>query len=316
MGVTERHWSTEQARPGEALSYWVEAICEAFLEMKADSPEPADFAASITQHPFGPIDINFADTTSQQVWRTPQAIAGSRKHTYYLLYMREGRLGARQRGREVPVLAGDCVLIDSMEPYSFSFPESNRCLSVQMPRDWLRNWIPEPEKIVATSFAANSGWGRTLASAAGNLAACDYDTLALPRAVVADQLGALLALAAGNEIAGATTHRHTLFHRIRRTLFERLSDPSLGPQSVADAHGISKRYLHLLFAGAGTSFGAELMELRLEQAKRHLDDRRLARIGIAELAWRCGFREPSHFARRFRARYGAAPGAYRKILHS
>jgi AraC-like DNA-binding protein len=107
-----------------------------------------------------------------------------------------------------------------------------------------------------------------------------------------------------------------LFHRIRRTLFERLSDPSLGPQSVADAHGISKRYLHLLFAGAGTSFGAALMELRLEQAKRLLDDRRLARIGIAELAWRCGFREPSHFARRFRARYGGAPGAYRKILHS
>jgi AraC-like DNA-binding protein len=316
MGETERHWSTKKARPGEALSYWVEAICEAFLEMKADSPEPSNFSASITQHPFGPIDLNFADTTSQQVWRTPQAIAGSRKHTYYLLYVREGRLGARQRGRDAAIEPGDCVLIDSMEPYSFSFPETNRCLSIQMPHDWLRNWIPEPEKIVATSFATNSGWGRTLASAAGNLAECDYDSMALPRGVVADQLGALLALAAGNELAGASTHRHAWLHRIRKTLLERLSDPSLDPQSVADLHGISKRYLHLLFAGAGTSFGAALIDLRLERAKQLLDDRRLARVGVAEIAWRCGFREPSHFARRFRARFGSAPDAYRKTLHS
>jgi AraC-like DNA-binding protein len=95
-----------------------------------------------------------------------------------------------------------------------------------------------------------------------------------------------------------------------------MRDPSLDPQAVAEAHGISRRYLHLLFAESGTSFGATLMALRLEQAKHLLDDRRLANVGIAELAWRCGFREPSHFARRFRTRYGAAPDAYRKALHS
>jgi len=316
MGEPLRHWSTEQAKPGEALSYWVDAICEAFLEMKAESPSPEDFSASITQHPFGPVDLNFADTTSQKVWRTPQAIAGSRKHTYYLLYMREGGLHANQRGRDAIVQPGDCALIDSMEPYSFSFPGTNRCLSVQMPHEWLRNWIPEPEKILATPFAANSGWGRTLASAIGNLAECDYDTLALPRGVIADQLGALLALAAGSEITAATTHRLALLRQIRATLLERLADPSLDPQNVADAHSISRRYLHLLFAGAGTSFGATLMEMRLDRAKQLLDDRRLARLGISEIAWRCGFREPSHFARRFRARYGAAPDAYRKTLHA
>ena len=316
MNETVRHWSTGEARPGKALSYWVEAICEAFLEMKADSASPESFAASITQHPFGAIDLNLADTTCQEVWRTPQAIAGSRKRAYYLLYMREGRLNARQRGREAETLPGDCVLIDSMEPYSFSFPDTNRCLSVQMPHDRLRNWIPEPEKILAKAVAATSHWGRTLASAVGNIAECDLDELALPRSVVADQLGALLALAAGRTPAGTTTHRQALLRRIRRTLLERLGNAALDPESVATEHGISKRYLHLLFAGAGMSFGATLMELRLEHAKRLLDDRRLSRVGIHEIAWRCGFTEPSHFARRFRARYGAAPAAYRKAVHS
>lgn len=80
MTNTIRRWSTDQARPGEALAYWIDAICEAFLEMKAGSPEPESFATGITQHPLGPIDLNFADTTSQEVWRTRHAIAGSRKH--------------------------------------------------------------------------------------------------------------------------------------------------------------------------------------------------------------------------------------------
>jgi len=316
MSEASRHWSTGEAPPGKALNYWIEAICEAFLEMKADSPSPENFSARITQHPFGTIDLNFADTTSQEVWRTPQAIGSSSKRAYYLLYMREGRLNARQRGREAATLPGDCVLIDSMEPYSFSFPETNRCLSVQMPHDWLRSWIPEPEKILARAFSATSPWGRTLASAVGNLAECDLDDLALPRSVVADQLGALLALVGGRTPAGATTHRQALLRRIRRSLGERIGDPSLDPGAIAAEHGISKRYLHLLFADGGMSFGATLIELRLEHARRLLDDHRYSRLGIQEIAWRCGFSEPSHFARRFRARYGASPAAYRKSMHS
>src|SRR5690606_2954245 len=167
------------------------------------------------------------------------------------LYMREGRLKAHQRGRDAVVQAGDCVLIDSMQPYSFSFPKTNRCLSVQMPQDWLRNWIPEPEQILAKPLAVNFGWGKTLASAIGSLAESNLEALALPRGIVADQLGALLALAAGNEVGGTTSHRQALLRRIRHTLLERLHDSSLDPQSVAALHGISRRYLHLLFADAG-----------------------------------------------------------------
>lgn len=310
-----RQWSTAEARPGEALAYWIDAICEAFLEMKADSPDRPHFAASIAQYPLGPIDLNFANTTSQEVWRTPHAIAGSRKHTFYLLFIREGHLVARQRGREAVVAPGDCTLIDGMEPYSFSFPETNRCLSVQMPAEWLRNWMPAPDKITAASFANNPGWGRTLASAAANLASCDLDALALPHAAIADQLGALLALASGREVA-APSRRDELLARIRATMRERLHDAALDPSSVAERHGISLRYLHLLFAESGSSFGATLIEQRLEQAKRLLADRRFAALPVSEIAWRCGFREPSHFARRFRTRYGAAPAAYRRTLHS
>ena len=59
-----------------------------------------------------------------------------------------------------------------------------------------------------------------------------------------------------------------------------------------------------------------LMTLRLERAKQFLSDPRFTRESIGEIASRCGFREPSHFARRFRAAFGAAPAAFRRALNA
>jgi transcriptional regulator GlxA family with amidase domain len=52
--------------------------------------------------------------------------------------------------------------------------------------------------------------------------------------------------------------------------------------------------------------------MRLERAQDLLSDANLSRLEIAEVADRCGFADPSHFARRFRQRFGQAPLQFRK----
>lgn len=310
-----RHWSTADAGPGEGLSYWVEAICEAFLEMKADSDAGGDFRGELTQHAFGPIDLNFVSADRQEVWRSRQAIARSRENFFYLLHIRSGRLGVEQQGRSAMIMPGDCTLVDSTAPYCFSFPDIDDILSVQIPRQWLQAWLPEPERLLAQPLTSHSPWGATLASALYNLNPAQLGELALPAGVVADQLAALLALAQGGASAPTTSHQKAILHRLQQSLRERFHDPELDPASLAAEHGLSKRYLHMLFATAGTSFGATVLELRLDHARRLLEDRRQQRLSIAEIAWRCGFTDPSHFARRFRQRFGHAPVAWRQ-LHS
>ncbi len=54
------------------------------------------------------------------------------------------------------------------------------------------------------------------------------------------------------------------------------------------------------------------MRLRLEAARRLLADRRWAALTVTEVAARCGFAEPSHFARRFRLAYGLGPVEFRR----
>jgi AraC-like DNA-binding protein len=104
-----------------------------------------------------------------------------------------------------------------------------------------------------------------------------------------------------------------LLARLRRLLRERFHEPDLDPTTLACAAGISKRHLHGIFANAGTSFGRELNELRLQRGESLLRDASYAARHISEIAYRVGFADPSHFARRFRARYGASPATYRDL---
>jgi AraC-like DNA-binding protein len=49
----------------------------------------------------------------------------------------------------------------------------------------------------------------------------------------------------------------------------------------------------------------------MEFAHRMLSDRRFDNLSVSEIAARCGFLEPSHFARRFRQSFGVGPSGFR-----
>jgi AraC-like DNA-binding protein len=103
-----------------------------------------------------------------------------------------------------------------------------------------------------------------------------------------------------------------LFMRIRDLIKERFADPDFGPSQAASAAGISLRYLQKLFTQRGFTCTEFIYSLRLNQAARLLDRRKLLSIRepISAIAYACGFRDYTHFARQFRHRFGASPGAH------
>jgi AraC-like DNA-binding protein len=92
-----------------------------------------------------------------------------------------------------------------------------------------------------------------------------------------------------------------------------LGDPNLSPSNVAERVGISTRYLHQLFAERGPSFGRWVLAQRLERCHRDLSDPARSHLTVSDLAHRHGFRDPSYFARAFRARNGYSPREFRRI---
>jgi AraC family transcriptional regulator, positive regulator of tynA and feaB len=135
----------------------------------------------------------------------------------------------------------------------------------------------------------------------------------MPRDAIADPIGTLLKLAIGPE-RNVAPQQPILFKQLMRTLQNRLHEAELSPLTVAAEHGICARSVHYAFARAHTTFVERLMELRLARARDMLSNTQLFDLPVAEVAARCGFADPSHFARRFRRRFGQSPLQFRSSL--
>ncbi len=302
------HWSTDAVEPRRALSYWVDTVCDRFLELDIDTPVRTGFQAQLDQTELGPAIVNMIRADVQRVRRTSAKIARTRQSAFMLMQLRAGRVLVRQAGRSTPLYPGECVLIDGRAPYEVECPLPTCSLVLTLPEVWLRRYLEHPEALVPLRVAGG-GWGAALCAAVGSLEIDGCDNLALPPEEVAGHVAALLKLAIAPEPAGAAPR--PLRERVVRALNGRYAEPDLSPAALAGELHMSVRSLHYTFAAAGTTFIEELMRIRLERARELLADGRARELPIAEIAARCGFIDPSHFARRFRRRFGCTPHGYR-----
>ena len=132
-------------------------------------------------------------------------------------------------------------------------------------------------------------------------------------AVLGRQLTELLALTldrtsevtqgAGSSVRAG--HRRRAEEIIRRNL----SDNALSPEKVAEACGISKRYLHELFADVNYTVSQYIREQRLAAARDLLQ---MPNPGqMSDIAYRFGFSDQAQFSRLFKAMFGQTPSGFR-----
>jgi AraC-like DNA-binding protein len=103
----------------------------------------------------------------------------------------------------------------------------------------------------------------------------------------------------------------SLAARVRELLAARLRDGEPEQASIAQALALTERTLQRRLQDEGTTFAALLDEVRLELARMHLGDPKLA---IFEVAFLLGYSEPSAFNRAFRRWTGESPSELRKAL--
>jgi len=307
-----RRWSTDAVNPARRLDYWVGAICEAFLEMDCDSREASAFAGTLTSLPADALSINQVLATTQDVYRTPAAIARSRQHPFYLISQLHSAWHVRQGGHIAHLRPGDAVLVDAAQSYELHFPESVACLSIQMPRAWAGRWLAQLESRAPRVVARDRGWGRPLSALCRLLG--EEPTLAAgyPASLLADQIGAMLSAALEPAVEAPAPASQALAARAEALLRSRLDEVGLSAQSVALALSVSVRTLHRAFASRGATFAGSLRRIRLEHAAQLLAQPRLTHVSVAELGRRSGFAEPSHFVREFRLAWGMTPARWRR----
>jgi AraC-like DNA-binding protein len=125
---------------------------------------------------------------------------------------------------------------------------------------------------------------------------------------------AALALGATGDVAKlAESHgvRAARLHAIKADVRRALGDHDLTVTAIAARHGVTPRYVQMLFEGEGTTFSRFLLYQRLAFAHRMLCDPRFAERTVSTIASEAGFGDLSHFNRDFRRHYGESPSAMR-----
>ena len=231
---------------------------------------------------------------------------------YGALLQIAGRSWLTQNDNTIQIGVGDIGLLDSVRPSTRLSENGAQWLSIYLQRQSL---IPhlgfEPQ-------ACLRGSGETLAARVLRQLVLDgigdEESTAVPvsphmRLALYDLLGAVFA---PSDPWPGSRHPDKLFARIRRVISDGFADPNFGPNEVAAETGISLRYLQKLFTERGSTCSEPIFSLRLDHAARLA--RRRASLGtsqsLSEIAYACGFRDYTHFARKVRRRFGHAPGAH------
>jgi AraC family transcriptional regulator, positive regulator of tynA and feaB len=215
----------------------------------------------------------------------------------------------RTRQSRLSQRCGDVALLDAARPAA-CFANDSRWLRLQLPRQSLISHLGfEPQGGLHARAATPAA--RLLfdlvrdADKADGLAASAADSYM--QLAIYDLIGALFA---PPDPSPVSRHADKLFARIRGVVKDGFADPDFGPREVAVEAGISLRYLQKLFTARGSTCREFIYSLRLDHAARLLHRR--ATLGtsqpLSEIAFASGFRDYTHFARKFRHRFGYSPG--------
>jgi AraC-like DNA-binding protein len=312
-------WSTAGLAPGSRFEHWREACCQhvyALTPQRHALRERLPFAGRMQRHVRGPLDVVDIHCDGHLVQRRPEDISARPSDTCYIYLQLEGRAWFDQRQQRIEVTAGDIVIADPNVAFStgaqdhFDFRlwrlQRARLASLLAGRGGEMPMIKLDRGHGDTALLAS--WLDALLRQHGGLSDAALD-------IAFGTLGALVANSAGlapdlHEQA-RPARRAALLQRALRAIEMRAAEPELDAVVLARELSVSLRSLQQLFENTGCSVHERITQQRLERAHALLLDPSWRRRGITHIGLAAGFSDTSTFYRRFRQRYGVAPGELR-----
>ena len=306
-----QHWSTKIVPASMRFDYWMSIMRTALWPVTDYSTESADFAVELQEAPLGCMSSLLETICAHRSRRTRLDVERTVERSYHLFVSCRSSWGLTHNGLTQELRPGDLVLVGEGE-HETAIPDGFHGVILKCPVSWLNTRLPEPNLLVGRAISRDSRWGRVLSPMVSQLTPEFVAVPPLPHQVLTDQLGALLALTAGES---DRTTMAGLIDKVRSLIRERCAEPQLTAADVAESLNIPVTNLHRLLGGRDTTFGALLLEARLELALPMLGAFSLAHLSIADIGRRAGFSNTQLFERAVRRRAGVTPLQLRPRMH-
>ena len=247
--------------------------------------------------------------------RTRELLADGNDDVIFAMSPTGGNM-VSQVGRELVTGVGDATLFSTADLTSIKSVSMPHCLNISLRRRRLASMVPGLEDRFLRPIPRDTEALQLLKKYIGLFE--DRQSLATPglRHLVVNHVYDLVALALGPthdaaEMANGRGVRAARLNAIKSEILNGLNRREMSIAGLAARHGVSPRYVQMLFESEGSTFSRFLLDKRLERAHRMLSDPLLAAGSISSIAYEAGFSDLSYFNRAFRRRYGETPSDVR-----
>ena len=304
-------FTTDLYPPEERREAWREAMVRLRLPVEAvaeDDGGPASVVSLVS-----PMGMEFSAVSAGA-----QEISGRNRDqpaAIWLAALLEGSAILDDGRSQIAVQPGDIVFGPTGMAAALRLETRFRLLLITAPRVALDHRLVAPRSVRIGHLSAASGLNHVfsglLRGLADTLETLTGDQLRPVELAVTEFLVACLATRRV-EPHSAAAIRGAHLHRVRQTVEILLAEPDLRLGRVAEAAGVSPRYLQKLFAASGESFTHYVRLRRLERCRLDMLSPRYADASISSIAFRWGFNGSAHFSRAFRQQYGLSPRQARR----
>jgi AraC-like DNA-binding protein len=309
-------FSTDDLPAGERLAVWREVLGRVHLRMDVAPLGEAPVHSVIEQHAWSSVSLYFSETNPIEASRTRELV-GDGNDDFRLLCVARSHFQFLSNGTTEDMVDRDAALLFNGAPGTIRYLRPHRVTSIRIRRKNLAAVLPDLDERPIRRVQPTAWPMLRLLT--------DYAELLrragpAPNATISDRIARhlvdLVALAMDpsekiHEITGPQSMREARLATIKADVLANLSEPRISARTIAERHGVSDRYIHLLFEETGQTFGQFVLEHRLKHAIALLTDPKYASMRISEVAFCVGFVEHSTFNRAFRRRFGDTPRGVR-----
>jgi AraC-like DNA-binding protein len=298
----------------------VEAVHAAMMQASApcyvihEDPD-GDVHARMGLWDLGDVTIFTTRASGIRLLRTPRQAKQDAMPVVALSVQQRADGRHEQLARQEIVAPGELMAVDLSAPYDFSWSGDGAAGCIQIPIDQLGLPVDVIRRAVG-NVRRSPLYGLVGQHVAHLVAGADRlgaDPAAPALGAASTELArALLVSAAHTDRISREVLADTLLTRVRAYVRQHLTDPDLRPATIAAAHNVSLRHLYKVCARTDLSLEQWIIRERLRGARDELLRPESRRRSIAVIARAWGFRDPTHFARRFRAEYGTTPTEWRR----
>ena len=312
--VPHREVATDAVPPSDRVAYWEAHNASELIGLKCTSYAAAGLHAHERNFDLGTLRLADVAGNEHVIQRTPDMVRRYPKDSVFAAVVVEGQVFFYQQGRCLTASAGDVLLYSTAKPYLCGFSGPARQFLVDLPVPALMQDEPWLQPKGPVKFEGTHAEGRSI----GAELCCTLRGFAArplvddaPRVIerVRSLCRALLTFRHDLKRTGASPDVRRL--RAEGFIAEHLGEPELDAAAVARHVCISPRHLNRLFAQDGCTVTQWIWQARLQRSHRMLTDPVLRGETVGEVAARCGFVSPAHFAGAFKARYGLTPSQCR-----